>query len=491
MRLSARLPRFALALCATLFAAANVRAQQGTAPTWRESNLKSPRVGVVRTYVPHAPTAHIVILVSGADGWTPGLTQVARHLAARETIVIGVTFAALKRQAERDGGCWYARYEFELISRTAQKALNLPQYHSPAIVGYQAGGSIVYAAIANTDETTFVGAVSLAFSPLLHAAVSICGAGTWEPEYDSRRRVSELPRVASVPKGWYVLHGTADRLVPIDEVRRFVGGIANAHVTEIDGASHTSALGPSWLIALDSALDAIWVEHARPVVMTPPKSVTMGVLEGELQQMRLPFEYRWPSAISAFLLFYSGDGGWASLDDGVAEQLAAGGIGIVGVSSLRYFWAGKPPAQVASDMQRIVSRLAETGRPVFVGGYSFGAEIVPVTLKDIPDRRKLAGLVLIAPGLSASFEVDPLDWVRTPAGEPGHGGGPAVRETGLPALCLAGTEETETPCPLLAGVTGVTVARLPGSHHFDDDYTAVAAVISRFIKATTAAEKHP
>ena len=58
--------------------------------------------------------------------------------------------------------------------------------------------------------------------------------------------------------------------------------------------------------------------------------------------------------------------------------------------------------------------------PVWLGGYSFGAEMAPVTLARMPPsaRDGVAVLILLAPSPSASFRVDPLDWVRTPPVDP-------------------------------------------------------------------------
>jgi type IV secretory pathway VirJ component len=170
------------------------------------------------------------------------------------------------------------------------------------------------------------------------------------------------------------------------------------------------------------------------------------------------------------------------------------GVGVVGVSSLRYFWNTKTPAQVAGDIRRLVTVLARSRRPIFAGGFSFGAEIVPVALREWPpaDRQMLSGLALVGPGLSASFEIDPLDWVRTPRENPETRVATAVRAVGLPTLCLAGSEEEDTPCPALAGVPGVRVVRLPGSHHFNSDYAAVADAIYQTIRTVSSpTEKRP
>jgi type IV secretory pathway VirJ component len=61
-----------------------------------------------------------------------------------------------------------------------------------------------------------------------------------------------------------------------------------------------------------------------------------------------------------------------------------------------------------------------------------------------------------------------------------------VRELGLPALCLAGADETDTPCAPLAGAPGVKTVRLPGSHHFNSDYSVVADAVLDFVHAASA-----
>ena len=134
-----------------------------------------------------------------------------------------------------------------------------------------------------------------------------------------------------------------------------------------------------------------------------------------------------------------------------------------------------------------MTTLVHAQRPVFAGGFSFGAEVVPVAMREWPaaERRTVAGLVLIGPGMSASFEIDPLDWVRTPEENPATRVADAVRADAVPTLCLAGTDEDDTPCAALAGAPGVRVVRLPGSHHFNSDYSAVAEVVYQFIRSVS------
>jgi type IV secretory pathway VirJ component len=363
------------------------------------------------------------------------------------------------------------------------------------LVGYSSGATLVYAALANTPAVTFAGGISLGFCPDL-AGREMCAGDDWTPEYDEKKHVNHLPATKLLPKDWSVLQGVQDQVCPAEAVRRFTAVVPKAHFLPVDGTGHGFAQDVRWGPLLDNALQNLWSEKDVKPPAAQPKSATTRELEDELQGLQLPLEYRWPAQISSLLLFFSGDGGWASLDEATAEDLVTRGVGVVGVSSLRYFWNAKPPSQVASDIKRLVTVLARSRHPIFTGGFSFGAEIVPVALREWSpvDRQMLNGLALVGPGLSASFEIDPLDWVRTPRENPETRVAPAVRAVALPTLCLAGADEEDTPCPSLAGAPGVRIVRLPGSHHFDGDYAAVADAIYQFIRTTTsspASEKRP
>jgi type IV secretory pathway VirJ component len=466
-------------------------AQPVDSRTWDEKRITLPLVRTATAYVPRTPTNHVVLFISGDGGWNAGVVDIARRIAAKQAIVIGISYPVLRRAAARAGGCWYVASDLELISHAAQKELNLPQYHPPVLVGYSSGASLVYAALANTPATTFAGGISLGFCPELPFGREICSGDTWSPEYDDKKHVNHLPPTKALPRDWYVLQGTQDQVCPVETVRRFLAGIPKAHSVEVEGTGHGFSKPQHWGAPLDKALQDLWTEKEVKPPAAEPKTATTRELEDELQRLQLPLEYRWPAQLSSLLLFFSGDGGWASLDEELAEQLVQRGVGVVGVSSLRYFWNAKPPGQVAGDLRRLVTVLARGRRPVFTGGFSFGAEVVPVALREWSqaDRQMLAGLVLIGPGTSASFEIDPLDWVRKPTENPNTLVAPAVRALGLPTLCLAGTDEEDTPCPSLNGLPGVRVIRLPGSHHFNSDYAAVADAVYQFIRAVSSAKR--
>ncbi|MGE5243695.1 MAG: AcvB/VirJ family lysyl-phosphatidylglycerol hydrolase [Betaproteobacteria bacterium] len=486
----------ALLFCLTLSgphpaaAARSQAAASGTPAAARRISV--PLAGTVLAWVPPVPASHVVLLVSSATGWNAAMSDLARHIAGMPAVVIGISYPTLRRNAAREGGCWYVASDFELISHAAQKTLALPQYYPPALVGVADGAAAVFAALAAAPAVTFAGGLSLAFCPTLRVPHEICSGDTWTPDYDDSTQVNTLPRAEAMPRDWFVLQGTADRVCPLDGIRKFTAGMPGTHLVEVTGGGHTMARAAVWLPAVDRALQDLWTERAPRPPAARPHSATTRELEDELQQLPLPLEFRWPAHVSALLLFYSGDGGWASLDEATAEQLVAHDVGVVGVSSLRYFWNRKSPADVAADMRRLVTTLTRSGKPVFAGGFSFGAEIVPVALREwsSAERRALSGLVLISPSVSASFEIDPLDWIRRPPVDPATRVAPAVRAVGLPTLVLCGAKDDDTPCPALADAAGVRVVQLPGSHHFDGDYTAVANAVLAFLRAPGVAE-HP
>jgi type IV secretory pathway VirJ component len=465
-----------VALASPAVAAPARHAPTGPPRAWDEKRIGLPRVGSAWAYVPHTPTTHVVLMVSGKTGWDGAMIDNARRVAA-QAVVVGISYPALKRAAARESGCWYVASDFEMLSHAAQKVLRLPQYHPPILVGFGEAAAVVYAALAGGPATTFAGAVSAGFCPVIAITREICSGDTWSPEFDYKKRVNSLPESKTLPRDWYVLEGVRNKACSPDVARRFVAGVPRAHLGQMD--------------AFERALQDLWTEKEVKPATAQPRSATIREIEDELQRLQLPLEFRWPPQLSALLLFFSGDGGWASLDEEMAEHLVTHGIGVVGLSSLRYFWQAKSPQQVAGDVRRLTSVLARAARPVFAGGYSFGAEVLPVVLNTWPaaERKDLSGLVLIAPSPSASFEIDPLDWIRRPTDNPATSVAAAVRAVGIPTLCLAGAAEEDSPCPAVTGVPGVHVVRLPGSHHFNSDYSAVADAVAQFIR--TSSERRP
>ena len=172
----------------------------------------------------------------------------------------------------------------------------------------------------------------------------------------------------------------------------------------------------------------------------------------------------------------------------MSKGLAEKGIAVVGWNTLRYFWLGKTPERFANDLARLIGALPG-GLPVFAGGYSFGAETVPVVVAasggSLPALSGLAGLVLLGPGKYAAFEVSPLDWLRESTEPTAHPVAKAVASLEAMAVLCMDSRSGDSGCPEDSRPKYEKV-ELPGGHHFGGDYEEIAGRIATFVQANSA-----
>jgi hypothetical protein len=339
----------------------------------------------------------------------------------------------------------------------------------------------VYELLAAAPPNTFAGGLSLGFCPDLPALQPVCPADNFKPTYDAKKYTAWLPKVDELPRDFYVMNGELDQVCKPPEMHKFMDGMKNAHFIEIPHTGHGFGKQMYWSGPFDESFDALIKSSSAPTTSAPAPRSAVGTVSA-LDALNLPLEYKWADQPRAAVIFMSGDGGWATLDDRVSVYLAAHGVSVVGVSSLRYFWNQKTPQQAGADVQKMATVLNRGNLPVFLAGYSFGAEVTPFVLDEWSDadRRKLGGEVLVAPGETASFEVSPLDWVIRPKETPRRVAD-EVRKIHVPTLCVAGDKEDarDTACDDLGA--SAEAVRLPGSHHFNGKYDDVGKTILAFI----------
>ncbi len=176
-----------------------------------------------------------------------------------------------------------------------------------------------------------------------------------------------------------------------------------------------------------------------------------------------------------FAVLLSGDGGWAGLDKDVAAALAAQGISVVGLDSLRYFWTARTPDTLAADLDRVLRYYAATwhkSHAVLIG-YSQGADVLPFAVNRLPaaSRSVVERTVMMGLGENASFEFHFTNWLGADSGLPIL---PEVaRLDSGTTLCLYGKDEGDSLCPKVpAG--HVQAVQLPGGHHFGGAYDSLA-----------------
>lgn len=377
----------------------------------------------------------IVILVSDAGGIAQADRDLADALLDRDLVVLPVDLEAWRSALNaQDGTCLYLGSAVEGLAKEAQRALGLTNYFHPVVAGRGEGGTLAYAAVADSPATTMAGGLSIDAAPALRTRLPVCEGAAASPQagggfsYDAGAELPE-PFVAAAS-------GEAGETPEIP-----THGPYAVQATGV--AAHDPAAAADAIAAL-AQTDAA----ALPVVDTPAT--------GE------------PSALA---VFFSGDGGWRDLDKTIGDQLAADGIHVVGVDSLRYFWSEKRPRQIAEDLQSIVAAADPSGQlPVAFLGYSFGADTLPFAfpLLDEALRSRVSLIGLLAPSLETGFQVSIGGWLGLSTGS--EAVVPQIAALpGPKVLCVEGRDEEQSACadPALASVARLT---LDGGHHFDGDY---------------------
>ncbi|MFW3896690.1 virulence factor family protein [Pseudomonas putida] len=175
-------------------------------------------------------------------------------------------------------------------------------------------------------------------------------------------------------------------------------------------------------------------------------------------------------------LFLSGDGGWRDLDRDVAGEMAKLGYPVVGIDTLRYYWQHKTPEQSAVDLSELMQHYRQKwGTKRFVlTGYSFGADVLPAIYNRLPeaDQKRIDAVILLAFARSGSFEIEVEGWLGQ-EGKEAPTGPEMAKMPAAKVLCVYGVEETDE-----SGCTDSTAVgeklKLPGGHHFDENYPALA-----------------
>jgi len=472
----------------------------GAAPSSTVEETKSlPGFGQVTVYRPRnlADARGVVLFISGDGGWKLGVVDMARRLDDR-AIVAGLSMPAWQKRAEQHAGaCWYPAGELEVAAQALEKAYGLPHYVPPVLVGYSSGATVVYGALAQAPPTTFRGAISLGFCPDLEVKRPFCGTKDWRPGWDEKKKQSWLPEdpgMAGADDGatrWIALQGMIDEVCAPPQTVAFVGRVPHSKVISLEKVGHGYSVPSRWGTAFDGAVAEMLEPHSIADSVShavhrngggePPDGVV-----AKLEALHLPLEVFWPKGAKAAVVFVSGDGGWADLDRGVAKALAAHGIAVVGWNTLRYFWKEKTPAAFAGDLAEVVASLPE-GIAVFAGGYSFGAETVSVVVAGATDPalKRIAGMTLLAPGPYATFEVSPLDWLRSTTKPNEHSVAAAIDRAARPVLCLLPADDPSSGCPP-SGAAGYTRTTIAGGHHFGSDYDDLASRLASFVESNSA-----
>jgi type IV secretory pathway VirJ component len=438
-----------------------------------EETVSFGRFGPVALYYGPQPPAHVVLFVSGDGGWNLGVVDMARALAGLDALVVGVDITHyLKELAASSESCLYPAADFEALSKFAQKKAGIPEYRAPVLVGYSSGATLVYATLVQAPPAEFKGGISLGFCPDLILPKPPCrGSGLqWESVQKGNKYVFLPAPGLEVP--WVALQGLDDQVCAPAVTEDFVRRTRGASVVKLPKVGHGFLQQQNWMPQLKDALSRI--ASAPP----PENAVVVRSLED------LPLvEVRAAGAERDILaLHITGDGGWGVTDKGLAADLAANGIPVVALNSLKYFWTKRTPEGAAADLERIL-RLYLTvwgKRKVALIGYSLGADVLPFMLNRLPEDLQAAvgTAVLMGPSESAEFEFHLGDWLGR---SPGKDALPVVPEIErmrkeIAILCVYGEKDDAHICGKLDPARARSIGVQTG-HRFGGNFAPISKAV--------------
>src|SRR5438105_1943363 len=151
------------------------------------------------------------------------------------------------------------------------------------------------------------------------------------------------------------------------------------------------------------------------------------------------------------VVFITGDGGWASIDNEVVSVLANHGASVVGLDSRAYLSKKKTPDELGRDVALVARRYTELWhrKRIVLAGYSRGADLMPFAANRLPaelrQRVVLIAMLGLAPRVGWEFHFEDLfRAVRRPGDLETLPELEKLRGTRM--MCVYGNEESSSQC---------------------------------------------
>ncbi len=409
---------------------------------------KMPPPHVLDVIAPDGKVARsTAILLTGREGWTEELAARANELSEMHTLVVGLDGQSLLEAA--DGSCAATApliLETALAVQTREGALA----RTPVLTGYGSAAQLALLA-ADAAPERFKGLVTVSTGD----SASLCG--------DEKMTTAD-----KAPLRWL-------------------------DVVELGAASAAEGIkGASVIPPTPTARRAFYQSYLRLAGTDSAFDTRATSTAADLQDLPLTLHHIAEAPVSdTYAIFLSGDGGWANFDKEISQRLAAQGVPVVGISSLRYMWREKTPEHIAHDLTRIdqhFSKQFDRNR-VLILGFSLGANTLPFAAPHLPTdlQNRLAGLGLIAPETRTGFEIVVGGWLGQETGAFEVAPAIAALDTVLsPAqiMCLYGTKERVSACPV-SDLPGMQAIAFEGGHHLGKDYDAVVQNLLQLLHMPT------
>jgi type IV secretory pathway VirJ component len=172
------------------------------------------------------------------------------------------------------------------------------------------------------------------------------------------------------------------------------------------------------------------------------------------------------------VLLITGDGGWNTFSQKLAEEYAVAGIPVVALNSLKYFWKKRTPEESAAAISILLNKYSAEWKTktILLCGYSFGADVMPFIYTRLPEnlKEKISRIQLLSPSRYTDFEIHIsylfISKKMNVATE--------IEKINKPVICYYGTSENEKPLKDVV-MKNFKIITLKGDHHYENSFTEI------------------
>lgn len=445
-----------------------------------EESLRYGAFGKITIYHPVQKPTSVVLFVSGDGGWKDGVVDMAQDLTAQGALVLGIDARNYQKAlSKRKTDCYYPAADFEQLSLMIQKKYKFSNYTKPVLVGYSYGATLIYGILAQAPANTFKGAVALGFCPDIVAKKPFC-KGSGLTQHVLKPGVSFwLERTEKLTAPFIVLNGFKDEACPYAATASFLKNMPMAELIELPKVGHgfavTSEWEPQFKAAFQKVINAPSFAERKQGENKELKTQAIKLYGEDLPLTIIPAAKKDNLPL---VLMISGDGGWTSFDQSLAESLAARGLSVVGLDAQKYFWDARTPEKTTSDLSKaILHYTAQFNKEKFVlAGYSFGASVVPFVADRLAPalKARLSAVLSLSPDVTADFEIHVLDMLSFGSTTETYNVQAEMKKIkNVPVVSFFGTEEGGGIASKFIKA-GLKTELVPGDHHFGDNFQGLS-----------------
>jgi type IV secretory pathway VirJ component len=443
-------------------------------------SIRYGNFGKIVVYKPIAAPDALVLFISGDGGWNPGIIRIATQLVPHGAFVAGIDIRYylnnLKKQRTK---CAYPAGDFELLSLYLQKKFKFHNYLKPIIIGYSSGATLAYGILVQSPANTFKGAISLGFCPDLINSKPLCEGNGLKMHALNGGASWFLEPTDNLTAPFIVLAGLIDKACPYENVKIFMKDVKNGELIALPKVGHGMSVQKNYLPYLVYAFNKVKTSKSYSE-MVASKNQSINNKQADKPDSNLPLIVL-PAIINEampMILMISGDGGWTSFDQGVAEKLVAKGIPVIGLDAQKYFWLKRTPNETSSEISKVLHyyRNVWNKKSIVLCGYSFGADIIPYLITRLPVdlNQMLKSGVMMSPDPEADFEIHVTDMLSLGGINDKYDVLSELKKSAAKnIICIFGEEEDSEDHGLFKAA-GATIKLIPGTHHYNNNFNAIS-----------------